>query len=205
MLKIHLQEEGMQDKVVDLLMRGGVAVIPTDTLYGFSASISCQSGVSRILTIKGNGEERKFLFLAGDLTMVETYIDSWGCAERQLLEDIWPAPLTAIFPSGRRCPDWVGDTIALRVPNFPQLTQIIQRLGEPIVSTSVNRTGEPPLDGVDVIEERYGEKVDLFLIGDRPGGSLSSTIVDFTGRFPVLIREGSYPWELEGEENPSNG
>lgn len=204
MLKLNMQDDGMREKVVELLMRGGVAILPTDTLYGFSASISCQSGVRRILTIKGNGEERKFLFLAGSLSMVESYISSWGCADRQLVEEIWPAPLTAIFPSGRKCPDWVGDSIALRIPNYPQLTEIIQKLGEPIVSTSVNRTGEPPLDSVELIEKRYGEKVDLFLIDDEVTGVRSSTIVDFTGKIPTLIREGSYPWEIE-EENPSNG
>jgi tRNA threonylcarbamoyl adenosine modification protein (Sua5/YciO/YrdC/YwlC family) len=204
MLKMHMQDEGMMERAVEVLMRGGVAIMPTDTLYGFSASISCQSGVRRIMTIKGNGEERKFLFLAGDLSMVESYINSWGCADRELLEEIWPAPLTAIFPSGRNCPQWIGDTIALRIPNFPQLIRIIQTLGEPIVSTSVNRTGEPPMDSANLIEKRYGDKIDLFLIGDEVTGSRSSTIVDFTGKVPVLIREGSYPWELENGE-PSNG
>jgi L-threonylcarbamoyladenylate synthase len=204
MLKIHMQDEAMMEKVVEVLMRGLVAIMPTDTLYGFSASISCQSGVRRIMTIKGNGEERKFLFLASDLSMVETYISSWGCADRQLLEEIWPAPLTAVFPSGKRCPQWVGDTIAMRIPNFPRLVRIIQKLGEPIVSTSVNRSGEPPLDSIELIEKRYGDKIDLLLIGDEAASSRSSTIVDFTGKIPVLIREGSYPWELE-DEDPSNG
>jgi L-threonylcarbamoyladenylate synthase len=204
MLKIYMHDEGMTEKVVEVLMRGGVAVMPTDTLYGFSASISCQTGVRRIMSVKGNGEERKFLFLASDLSMVESYISSWGCADRQLLEDIWPAPLTAIFPSGMSCPRWIGDTIALRVPNFPQLLTIIRALGEPIVSTSVNRSGEPPLDSVDLIEQRYRDKIDLLLVGDEIAGSRSSTIVDFTGRIPVLLREGSYPWELEDDE-PSNG
>jgi tRNA threonylcarbamoyl adenosine modification protein (Sua5/YciO/YrdC/YwlC family) len=204
MKKIQMQDEGMREKVVDVLLRGGVAILPTDTLYGFSASMSCQSGVRRILTIKGNGEERKFLFLASDLSMVESYIGSWGCAERDLIDEIWPAPLTAIFQSSKSCPHWVGDTIALRIPNFPQLIEIIHKLGEPIVSTSVNRTGEPPLESMQLIEKRYGDKVDLILIDDEVTWSRSSTIVDFTGRIPMLIREGSYPWEAE-EENPSNG
>jgi L-threonylcarbamoyladenylate synthase len=204
MKKIHIEDKGMQKAVLDVMVQGGVAILPTDTLYGFSAAMSCRSGIRRILSIKGNGEERKFLFLASNLTMVETYISSWGCADRHMIEEIWPAPLTAIFPSAKNCPQWVGDTIALRIPNLPRLVEIIHKLGEPIVSTSVNRTGEPPLESLELIEKRYGDKVDLILISDNIAWNRSSTIVDFTGKIPLLIREGSYPWE-EVEENPSNG
>ncbi|MFH1754620.1 MAG: L-threonylcarbamoyladenylate synthase [Candidatus Latescibacterota bacterium] len=204
MKKVHIEEDNAETLVLEVLYQSGVAILPTDTLYGFSTAMSCQAGVRRIMTIKGNGEERKFLFLASDISMVERYIGSWGCAERELLEEIWPAPLTAIFQSGSNCPRWVGDTIAMRIPNLPRLVEIIQKLGEPVISTSVNRAGEPALQSLDIIEQRYSEKVDLILIGEDITWSRSSTIVDFTGDFPVLVREGSYPWEA-GEENPANG
>ena len=183
-----------------VLSEGGVAVVPTDTLYGLSTSMSSHRGHERILAIKRSMRDRPFLYLACDAHMVERYISGWGCASRRILEAVWPAPLTAVLPSGGRCPARVGKTIAFRVPFHPLLRAAIGELGEPIVSTSVNEAGEPPLNDVDSIEQRFGALVDLIVeAGTLPGG-LPSTIVDFTGEEPIVLRAGSYTWG--GAENP---
>ena len=183
-----------------MLRDGGVAILPTDTIYGFSTLLSCESGIRRIAAIKGNGEERKFLFLASSVDMVERYIHSWGCTDKPLMAEIWPAPLTAVLPAGRICPIWVGRTIALRVPAFPMLADVIRQLGEPIVSTSVNRSGDPPHDDIGTIEAIYGHQVDLVVEGSESAEHISSTVVDFTGDVPVLVRQGEYYWDSEEED-----
>ncbi len=203
--KLHIVDPRAKPEIVDILRKGGVVVLPTDTLYGFSTPMSSEIGIKRIASIKGNGEERQFIFLASGITMVENYIDSWGCAEKGLLEDIWPAPLTAVFPSGKSCPVWVGGTIALRVPALDPLLEIIHELGEPIVSTSINRSGERPLTRIKEIERIYGERVDLIVSGEGTLENFSSTIVDFSEDIPVLVRQGSYHWEWEEDEESSNG
>jgi L-threonylcarbamoyladenylate synthase len=198
--RIHIGEAGASDLVVRTLRDGGVVILPTDTIYGFSTPLSSESGIRRIAAIKGNGEERQFLFLASSVAMVERYIHSWGCTDRALMEDIWPAPLTAVLPAGRICPIWVGRTIALRVPAYPALADIIDRVGEPIVSTSVNRSGEPPLADIETIEAIYGHQVDLLVEDNVATEHVASTVVDFTGDVPVLLRQGEYYWDNEEED-----
>ncbi|UCG52407.1 MAG: threonylcarbamoyl-AMP synthase [Candidatus Latescibacterota bacterium] len=186
----------------DTLSRDGVVIVPTDTIYGLSARLSSESGYRRILDIKHCEPGRRFLYLAGSVEMVDAYIASWGCASKQLLASIWPAPLTAIFYAGTKCADWVGDSVAFRIPESELLVQTINDLGEPIVSTSVNRAGEPPVNDVESIETSFGELVDLVVAADAPPEERPSTIVDFTGEKPVVVRRGVYLWP--GGGNPSN-
>jgi L-threonylcarbamoyladenylate synthase len=185
----------------DVLSRQGVVVVPTDTLYGLSTPLSSSKGFDRIIAIKRCGEDRRFLYLAASVDMVERYIDGWGCASRETLEEIWPAPLTAVFRSGVRCPGWVGGTIAFRIPRYPLLEAVIEALGEPILSTSVNETGQPPLEEIDGIEQRFGGLVDLIVEAGRLVGGKPSTLVDFTGDEPLVLRRGGYDWG--GAGNPS--
>ncbi|UCH85545.1 MAG: L-threonylcarbamoyladenylate synthase [Candidatus Latescibacterota bacterium] len=182
---------------------GGVAVVPTDTIYGLSTPLSSREGYQRVLEIKRCVPDRRFLHLAGSVDMVRSYIASWGCGSKDRLAAIWPAPLTGVFCAGDACPDWVGDTIAFRIPALGLLTEAVNILDEPIVSTSVNITGEAPLNDFHEIAGRLGEHVDLLVDGGPPRVAHPSTIVDFTGTEPVVIRAGAYDWA--GEGNPSNG
>jgi L-threonylcarbamoyladenylate synthase len=190
----YLESEAVQHKAVEVLKRGGVAVLPTDTLYGLSAALSSAEGYNRILRIKECTGLKNFLMLASSIAMVERFICSWGCAKRELLNDIWPAPLTAIFPSGPICPPWSGESIALRVPDYEPVRNVIEKLGEPIVSTSVNVGGNPPLHDIAVIERTFGSRIDFIAASKKTAQDLPSTIVDFTRSSPHVVREGSYPW-----------
>jgi L-threonylcarbamoyladenylate synthase len=184
------------------LSRGGVAVIPTDTLYGLSTPISSRAGHDRVVAIKGGEAKRRFLYLASSIDMVARFIGDWGCASRAVLDRVWPAPLTAVFRARPDRPEWVSGTIALRVPANDWLRRVIGAVGEPILSTSVNEAGTPPLESPDDIERTFGSRVDLVVDGGRLAGGKPSTLVDFTGSAPVVLREGAYVWVGRGK--PSN-
>jgi len=189
-------------RLQNVLSRGGVAVVPTDTLYGFSAAISSRNGYEKIIEIKGSEADRRFLYLACDIEMVSRYIANWGCTSRRMLEAIWPAAMTGIFPAGELSPRWLGRTAAFRVPLYPAVQMVISALGEPILSTSINESGGLPLNDVDAIESRFGGLVDLIVDGGELSGGLASTLVDFTGAAPTVLRAGSYGWTAV--EKPSN-
>jgi L-threonylcarbamoyladenylate synthase len=202
MRRIQSSQPDAAVQLAATLSREGVAVVPTDTIYGLSTPMSSRAGYQRILEIKRCSSDRQFLHLAASVGMVQRYISSWGCGSKADLAAIWPAPLTGVFRSGGKCPDWIGETIAFRVVALPLLERVIDVLGEPIVSTSVNVTGEAPLNDIEKIEDRVGESVGLIVeSGIKPGGQ-PSTIVDFTGARPVVVREGAYDWA--GSGNPSN-
>ncbi len=191
-----------QNFAADSLIRGAVVALPTDTLYGFSAALSQEASVRRIASIKQTPDDRRFIVLASSIDMVGGYVASFGCSSREAMAAKWPAPLTVILPAGPQCPAWVGPTLALRVPAWDPLRALIERVGEPIVSTSVNRTGQLPLDEANVILREFGEEIDAVFERRELGGG-ASTIVDLCGKTPRVVRAGSYAWDATGRGKPS--
>ena len=191
-----------QSFAAESLVRGAVLALPTDTLYGFSAAISRDDAVRRIASIKHAPDDRRFIMLADTIAMVEDYVASFGCSSREEMEARWPAPLTVILPSGPKCPAWVGPTVAIRVPAWNPLRAVIARVGEPVVSTSVNRTGGSPLNDAQTILREFGEEIDAVFERSGSGGE-ASTIVDLCGKSPRVIRAGAYAWDGKGGTKPS--
>ncbi len=190
------------DLARETLARGGVVVLPTDTLYGFSARLSAEDAVRRISAVKRAPNDRRYIVLAASIAMVDKCVQSYGCTTRESLAGRWPAPLSVILPSGPSLPAWVGPTVAVRIPDLEPLRRLIDALGEPIVSTSVNRTGQEPLHDVHDIRREFSSEVDLILSGEAPG-AVSSTLVDLCGETPQVIRDGAYAWARAGAGKPS--
>jgi L-threonylcarbamoyladenylate synthase len=190
-----IEDEQARLDALRRLEQGGVVILPTDTLYGLSAAASSRGGVRRIRRIKRTDDERLFIVLASSIEMVETHVRAFGCTSHEALALVWPAPMTAILPAGSRKAEWMGETVAIRVPDVPPLLEIIAGLGEPIVSTSVNRGGNPPMTSLEDIERDFGDEVDM-IVSYRDAGKTThaSTIVDFTGDEPAVVRRGDYHW-----------
>ena len=202
MRQFELTDTHATSEIIASLSTGGIVVLPTDTLYGFSAALSSEAGYRRVVAVKGSDASRHFVHLAASLEMVANYIDEWADEVRAGLAATWPAPLTAVLPSGSGVPDWVGATIAFRVPDLPELCQLIDALGEPIISTSVNRSGERPAASVEDVITRFGDEVDIVVTGRVNTRSKPSTIVTFVERKPRVLRLGAYAWPATGK--PSN-
>ncbi len=191
-----------QSLAAEALLRGAVVALPTDTLYGLSATLSHDGAVRRIAAIKRAPDDRRFIVLASSIEMVADYVASFGGSSRQELSTRGPAPLTVILPAGPRCPAWVGPTVAMRVPAWEPLRVVVERVGEPIVSTSVNRTGESPLDDAQTILRELGDDIDA--VFERVGGGgEASTIVDVCGKSPRVVRVGAYAWDSAAGAKPS--
>lgn len=190
----HITDESVRREIFDILVAGGVVALPTDTLHGVSAAITYSNGLRRIAAMKETPGRKQFILLASSMEMVERYISSFGCTDRDRLDSIWPGPLTAVLPAGPECPDWYGDTVAFRVPDLPPLLELLERLGQPVVSTSVNRKNEEPLADPKDIKEQFGRSLDAIIAGPPTPYNVCSTIVDFTGDRPQVLRQGDYEW-----------
>jgi tRNA threonylcarbamoyl adenosine modification protein (Sua5/YciO/YrdC/YwlC family) len=154
-----------------------VALLPTDTIYGLHALAIDEQAVARIRSMKERGDDKPFVVIAASVEQLETL----GATIPDALREIWPAPLTAILAAGDR-------TIAARVPDLPWLRALLDRTG-PLISTSANRSGEPPITTPEMLATDLLEALDALLdAGLREGQP--STIVDFTGGEPRVVREG---------------
>ncbi len=166
------------------LLNDGVVIIPSDTLYGFSCIQG--RGEHRIEEIKGRGEGKHFLKLAlkEQLPMLTPELP-----DSKLLS-YWPGPLTLIL-KGINNP-----TEGIRVPDNRFIQKLLAEIGRPIISTSVNCSGQSPITSIEEIIREFEDKVDLIVDAGQLPKSLPSTIIDISAGTPRLIREGQLKVEL---------
>lgn len=176
-------------EIARILRDGKVALLPTDTIYGLHAVATDPAAVERVVAIKGRQETKPFVVIAATIEQLGQLGIS---ADPELLQDlaaIWPAPLTAILPLREPIPASRGAaTLAVRIPALDWLRELAQRTG-PLVSTSANRSGDPPVDSPSAFARDLQDQVDAIIdAGIRAGKP--SAILDLTGPEPRLVREG---------------
>jgi L-threonylcarbamoyladenylate synthase len=164
-----------------LLARGGVAIIPCDTIYGI-VGIDPEAEV-RIRGLKERDEGKPFLRLVADASWARKLT---GRAAPEHLARHWPGPLTLVLRVTG------AGTLALRVPAAAWLRELIAGLGKPLLSTSVNRSGGTALWRVADIIAEFGSAVDFVLDGGDLPDAEPSTIVDATSRPCRVLRQGAF-------------
>jgi L-threonylcarbamoyladenylate synthase len=176
---------------VEALGRGEVLIYPTDTLYGLGADARNKRAVSRLMEIKGRSAGLVFSVMLGDVGELVKLVRVRGGLKPVLR--MLPGPYTFVFPTKDKLPDGVvgpGVGIGVRIPDHPVALRIATEFRAPIITTSVNRTGEPPLTRSRDIVETFNEEVDLFLdSGDIAGAP--STVISFISRPPKVLRMGA--------------
>lgn len=180
------------DQVVEALEEGGVIVYPTDTIYGLGCDIFNRDAVKRIYDIKGRDYQKPLSFICHDLSCIADFA---VIPDRtyKILRRTLPGPYTFILRATRKAPKTVLHkkrlTVGIRVPACPAARMIVERLGHPIVTTSVNVAGDDFLTSPKKIEEQFGDKIDIILdAGVLPNEP--STIIDWSEEEPKIIREG---------------
>ncbi len=168
------------DLTVRMLSEGKILVLPCDTIYGLCAKKGKETS-DALHELKDRDFQKPFLELA---TMEQA--KSLCHVPDDILAQ-WPCPLTAIL---NRL-DGKGKT-AIRVPDDDFLQKVLQRLGSPIYSTSVNFSGQASLTNITDIIYAFNQKVDLFVVDGHLQGTVPSTLIDCTV-FPYrIVRSGSY-------------
>ena len=200
MLRLALasREEAGLAALADTIRAGGVAVLPTDTLYGFSARYDHPAAIARIAALKGRADSAPFLLLIGDRRALALLTAEPPPAAA--LDGIWPGPVTLLLRARPDLPPLLrgaAGTVAVRWPRDRRLTALIAAIGVPIMSTSVNRQGERPLDDPDLIAGAFGAAIDVLADGGVLAGGQASTIIDLTADPPALVRAGAARVDLE--------
>ena len=187
------------ERAADCLAKGGVAVFPTETLYGLGGMHASEGAARRVRLMKRLAPDAPLLLLAPDIEWVlRLSVMPVDTAARDranaLMKRFWPGPLTLILPASAHAPRWLvspAGGIALRVPGPSVAAALATVLGAPVVATSANRHGEPPAaSGADAFVA-LGAEVDVILDGGALPGENPSTLVDLTGSRPRLVRAGA--------------
>jgi tRNA threonylcarbamoyl adenosine modification protein (Sua5/YciO/YrdC/YwlC family) len=181
------------DEAVAALRGGGVIVYPTDTLYGFGVDARNGQAVRRLREIKGRSRGLVFSVMLPTVEELVALV-TVDIALVGVLK-VLPGPYTFIFPSKVRLPDGVigkGRGLGVRIPDHPVALAIAGGFGGPVITTSVNRTGDTPLTDPSEIKTAFDREVDLMLDAGPIGGS-ASTVVSFMDRRPEVVRRGAGP------------
>jgi L-threonylcarbamoyladenylate synthase len=184
--------------VADHIRRGGLVAYPTETVYGIGGACTPEAA-DRVRALKGRGDTKPLIALVPDRDAVRAL--EWTSDAEELAEIFWPGSVTLVLrdPDGL-FPDGVRDsgrgTVGVRVSPHPIASRLVSELGEPLTSTSLNRSGEAPItsgsDARTLLENLEATDVWLLDAGTLPP-SAPSTVVDCTGRSPRVLREGAIP------------
>ncbi len=182
------------ERTAALLLNGGIAAFPTETVYGLGADATNGEAVAGIFAAKTRPRINPLITHLPDLEAAHTHAVFNQVAEK-LAAAFWPGPLTLVLPRRAQSPiaDLVTaglDTIALRVPRHPVALSLLRALGRPIAAPSANRSGEPSPTDASHVSESLGPEV-LVLDGGAAEMGLESTIIGFDGDMPVLLRLGA--------------
>jgi len=185
------------ERIAEVLRKDGVIAYPTDTLFGLGCLASRKKGFERILSIKGGDGKRPLSILCSDMEMLCRYTRHLETPTFRILRQILPGPYTAVLPASREVPRHLQNkqTVGLRVPDHAFCAAITKLLGEPIVTTSCQRMGGPPMQTVWEIDGEIGRQLDLVVDCGAPEGT-ASTILDFTTQPASVIREGAGQWPV---------
>lgn len=213
-------EESWLPELIEILKAGGVAALPTETVYGLSANALDEGAVDSIFRIKGRPQDNPLIVHVASVEMAKTLASEFPPAAERLAERFWPGPLTMVLKKSALVPDGVSaglPTVGIRFPAHPLMRRVIEKSGLPLAAPSANLSGYPsPTNAEHCIADLLG-RVDAILDGGACSVGVESTIVSVAGARPRLLRPGGIPpealiavlgdleWDraVSGESDPS--
>lgn len=182
----------MIGKAVDILASDGVIAYPTDTTYGLGCSIFSKRGIERIYQIKGREKKKPFSFICSDLAEVSRYARMNNFAFK-IMKRYLPGPYTFVLEASSIVPDLVmtrQKTVGIRIPDNPVCQALVAGLGNPIITTSANLSGEEPIGDPHIVQMELGKQLDLVIDGGLLSASVSS-VISLVGDVAEIIRQGA--------------
>lgn len=189
----HNPQARLIDQVVDAMRHGAVVCYPTDTVYGIGCDIFNQKAVKRIYQIKQRQLAKPFSFMCAGLKEISTYAHISNAGYR-IMKKCLPGPYTVVLPAAKIVPKIMitrQKTVGIRVPDHAVCLALLEKLGNPILTTSAARDPEEPaFTEAYQVEEQFGRQVDLIIdSGTLPYPALS-TIISLVSDPPELLRQG---------------
>jgi len=197
-LKIHPEnpEQRKIEKLAAVLLDGGVAICPTDTIYAFVCDLRQFKAFEAICRLKSvKPDKANFSLLCRDLANISAYTKPFDRQVYKILNRALPGPFTFILDAGSEVPTMFRSrkkTIGLRVPDHPVIQALLETVGFPLVASSLHDSDsirEYPTDPEEIALE-WEKKVDV-IVDSGFGQLVPSTVIDLTGDSPEIVREGA--------------
>ena len=186
-------EPHLIEYAADMIRRGRVIAVPTDTFYGLAADPYNLAAVAEIYRIKGRVEQKALPILVSSVEQAEEMAADLPGSFYMLTQRFWPGALTLVVDASRRLPLKVtGNTgrVALRQPAAKIPCALISAAQTPITGTSANLSGFPACSNAAQVAKQMGDDLPLIVEGGESKATLASTVVDLRGDGWQILREG---------------
>lgn len=193
----HMDRDSIE-QAAEMIRRGGLVAIPTETVYGLGANALDENAVLRIFQAKGRPRDNPLIVHIAKTEELENYCVDIPKEAYDLAGAFWPGPLTMVLKARPNIPAATTaglDTVAVRCPENPVARAIIEAAGVPVAAPSANLSGKPsPTRAEHVLNDLNG-RIDAVVDGGPCDVGVESSIVDLTGPEPRLLRPGGLPAE----------
>lgn len=176
-----------------VLKSGGLAAIPTETVYGLAADAHNENAVKAIFAAKGRPADNPLIVHISDISQWDALVREIPDNAKRLAEAFWPGPLTIVLPKSDIVSDTVSgglDTVAVRMPSHPIARAVISKAGVPLAAPSANRSGRPSPTTAQHVKDDMDGRIDCILDAGPCAVGVESTVLSLCGARPRLLRPG---------------
>jgi L-threonylcarbamoyladenylate synthase len=181
-------------EAAEILKAGGLAVLPTDTVYGLAARLDSPDSIERVFAVKGRAVGKGLIAMIADERDLAGLAAEFSSAAGAMAAHFWPGPLTLVLPANENIPTkaLVRGKIGVRLPDHNMLRELIRAVGGPLATTSANLSGRPSPVDAESCREELGGRVDLIVDAGPCSLGVESTVVDIKiDALPEIVREGA--------------
>jgi L-threonylcarbamoyladenylate synthase len=199
----ELKKDPAVIKAAELLQKGEIAALPTETVYGLAADALNAEAVKKIFAAKGRPQDNPLIVHIGEEKQLTSLVKGEISLKAQMLIDrFWPGPLTIIFKKSNLIPDETSaglETVAVRMPAHPLILAVIQLSGLVLAAPSANTSGYPSPTRAEHVYSDLKGKIPLILDGGNSELGVESTVIDLSREKPVVLRPGGITREKIAE------
>lgn len=177
----------------NIIKAGGTVIFPTETVYGLGANALDANAVKKIFKAKGRPSDNPLIVHIADISQIYDFVIDVPENAKKLADAYWPGPMTLVLNKKDIIPNEVSaglNTVGIRIPESEVAREFIKKAGCPIAAPSANLSGSPSPTTVEhVVADMFG-KVDAIIKGENSRVGLESTVIDATGKMPIILRPG---------------
>lgn len=178
-------------KAKKIYFEGGVFIYPTDTIYGLGANPFNDEAVEMVNKIKDRQSEKNYILLVDSIDTLSKYVELDSEKHLDFLLAIWPNPISVVLRLNQKTNSILKmETAAFRIPNHRFCQRLTAELHMPLISTSVNRSGFPPINHPELLKQEFSSDVSGIFYSNKKYIERASTLIDLTGNDLILLREG---------------
>lgn len=179
--------------LITLLRDGGIAVIPTDTIYGVVARAQDKKVMEKLYALRRKTPEKPFIVLISSITELAGFGITPTPAVSRLLRTVWPGKVSVILPCRAKKFSYLHlgtEALAFRLPKSKKLQALLKKTG-PLVAPSANPEGEKPAETISEAKKYFGDNVDVYVSAGKKISGKPSTLVSLLTDTPKMLREGA--------------